>query len=216
MQNAPVVIFTGFGRFGDYFFNPTERILRIIGGKIIAGYKIETFVFPAEISSRFAQLVIQEAIMKKAKAIISLGLSSVVNGIRVESSCCNWVDNQKYVHPKNNERTVLCHYSEKEKIKLDQTFYNLKILEGELKNIGIPLEHSQDAGGFCCNALMFSLLKVAQEEGEIFGFAFFHVPCVRECIKPKHAKGKLFLTEQQLLAFVEIFLKSIYEKGEKQ
>jgi pyroglutamyl-peptidase len=51
-------------------------------------------------------------------------------------------------------------------------------IEGVLKNAGIPVKISNDAGSFVCNYLFYRLMETNQETFRLCGF--IHVPLIPE------------------------------------
>jgi pyroglutamyl-peptidase len=89
------VIFTGFLPFGGYQFNPTEDLVRYFNSYVtIPQIEIMGLVLPCTYFGAFEKL---SKIIDKEKpdAIISMGLSSCVKGIRIETTFRNLM-NGKY------------------------------------------------------------------------------------------------------------------------
>lgn len=180
------ILITGFQTFGDYRVNPTEKFLK--NNNVLGDFYLHSLIFPArtflENAENFGTEIVKTAVSLKAVAIISLGMASDVQGLRIESQAFNWSAG-KY-----------CDKSEQE-LKLDQRrppwycksidfkYWNIEYLRINLARRGIKFEQelSTDAGRFCCNALMYRTLTVLRPKHDNIPYIFFHIPCTAEAIE---------------------------------
>lgn len=209
-------ILTGFSTFGNYTVNPTEILTRHLDGKTLAGHLIHSFVLPTEVicsqgTINHGRQVVEKAVSMKASAIISLGIASEARGVRVETKCINWLENNRYCTEFENRRPV--DYSsrirEEKFVQLDK--WNLSRLSEELASLGISFEISNNAGTYCCNALMYRTLQHMQEWSIKIPFIFAHVPCTEESIANIvgfDRKSKILVRQEELVVVVEKFLEA--------
>lgn len=180
-------ILTGFQPFGAYPANPTKELALSLDGKILVGHRIRSFVFPTLVLSPegeedWGRKLVDEALALDASVIISLGLASESQGLRVEKFAANWVENDKYCTAFENRKPVQADRPAHEKLQMPLAHWDLVKLHFELLGTNTPLQMSEDAGGYCCNALMYRTLRVMQDFGVDIPFVFAHVPCTRELV----------------------------------
>ena len=78
------VIVTGFEPFGDYEFNPTQDSAEYFDGREIGEFEVKGLVLPCVYRGAFD--ILKETIEEiDPVTIVSTGLSSSVQGIRVET-----------------------------------------------------------------------------------------------------------------------------------
>lgn len=211
-------IITGFRPFGAYKINPTEKAVKGLDNKFIQGHHIKSLVFNTQIFSLDAGYQAVNIAKKfRAKAIISLGISSAVRGIRIEKVCTNWVEHENYCTASENKKPLDACYPDKEALTVNLRQWNLEKIHDELQKNFIPFEKeiSINAGNFCCNALMYRILSWRENLNYKIPFIFCHVPCTEESvagITDFDRKGKILITDGQLTKTIEILLDS-YESG---
>lgn len=179
-------IVTGLGVFGDYAVNPTEILARKLAGEVVAGHKIHSMVFPTTIfpsgeSVDVGTRIVTEAISADASVIISFGITSVAKGVRVETMCTNWVES-KYCSPHENGRPLSDARTHQEKLRMPLASWDLDGLSIWLGRADIPFELSEDAGMYCCNALMYRVLLSLSDRMVRIPFIFVHLPCTEESV----------------------------------
>lgn len=210
-------ILTGFQTFGEYVVNPTEILARSLDGKILSGHKIHPFVFPKLIlpltpSEDYGRIIVESALKNKISVIISLGLSSAIKGFRLERSCTNWVESDKYCSELEN-RMPIVEFHQKRKMKfVPLNRWDLPLMFEGFRKTGIPFESeiSFDAGTYCCNALMYRVLDAMEISGLEIPFLFAHVPCTEESILgvADFDRQKTLIKQEQLKKGVEVILQS--------
>lgn len=179
------ILLTGFEKFGAYTENITEIAATTI--KIISDYHVSGMVFPTLIFPKdgedYGEKIIARAKEIGANVIISLGIASVVQDIRIETQAINWVENEKYCLVSEQRRVIDETLILKKELKVDLNkwllgnFRDISALE-EMMYLGqadCKVELSSDAGTFCCNALMFRTLRALQKNKLDIPFLFLHV-----------------------------------------
>jgi pyrrolidone-carboxylate peptidase len=163
-------------------------------------------VFPTTILSRdgqedYGKKVVEYALAKKASVIISLGLASAAKGVRVERMCSNWVENDWYCTAFENRKPASSERPVKERLAMPLERWSVERLRRKLGVVGILLEISDDAGGYCCNALMYRTLLAMQNLRVSIPFIFAHVPCTAEAVTriPDFDERKVILRRRNLI-----------------
>lgn len=179
------VLITAFGPFPHTPDNPTPRLAQRVAARIgdpadpaLVGWQIDTRTLstswdaPAEL---VGELRDDERL---PDVIVALGVSHLARGLRVE----RWAVNEaalktpdvtgklpegKELVPGAPERLEgLMHRPRFERVVRDA------------RVAGHPVDFSDDAGRYLCNALFFHLLQVAEASGETQLAGFVHVPHV--------------------------------------
>jgi pyroglutamyl-peptidase len=214
-------ILTGFEVFGKYTVNPTETLARSLGGEVVAGHLIRSMVFPTTVLAPHGEVdvgnsIVDESFLVDASVIISFGIASEARGVRIERTCTNWVENAKYCTPFENKKPLSGVYVPKERLLMPLQSWDLATLSEKLAAAGIPLETSEDAGSYCCNALMYRTLRSMKECSLEIPFIFVHVPCTEEAVAnmPGFDRSKKVLFRQEtLVTVVESLLGSYLPKS---
>jgi pyrrolidone-carboxylate peptidase len=180
------ILVTGFSRFGDYRNNPTEELSK--EPALFMFHKTDYMVFPPEVFSEgaegFGKEIVEAAISSGARAIVSLGMSSAVKGMRIETCAYNWSENSKYGNPEDQKRPLSERFPEKHPLSYGLWSWNLEKIFFSLDIAGFEYESefSKDPGFFCCNALMFRTILALEDSGCKIPYIFIHVPCTPESV----------------------------------
>jgi len=167
-----LAILTGFEPFGPYKYNPVQDTTQEYNKKKVNGIEIRGLVLPCTYYGGFE--VLSEKINEISPDIIlSTGLASRVNGIRIETIGRN-IMKGKYPDAEgrnpNNEPLIKngkpLYFVNSNSINLTNSLYE--------KNI--PAEISIDAEGFICNSLIYLTARRIFNENLPIKFAFFHTP----------------------------------------
>ncbi len=202
------VILTGFLPFGDYDFNPTEKSALYYNSRMISGIKIIGIVLPCTYFSAFEKLsnLMDE---EKPDGIISMGLSSCVRGIRIETVFRNLM-NGKYSDSNGYKPVNL-------PISLDKNAR--EFLSGNTNNLShanilysnnIPVEISGDADTFVCNSLGYLTTKKIIEDNLDVRNIFIHIPWTDD-YRSEISLGidKIFLEKDKYYKGIELLIKNI-------
>ncbi len=209
-------ILTGFEVFGKYAVNPTEILARSLAGEVVSGHLIRSMVFPTTVlvphGARDAgTLIVDEAFLVDASVIISLGIDSGARGVRIERTCINWVENAKYCTQYENQKPLSDAHDPKERLPMPLQSWDFAGLSERLALAGIPLETSEDAGSYCCNALMYRTRRSMKECSLEIPFIFVHVPCTEEAVADMpdfDRASKVLFHQEDLATVVESLLES--------
>ncbi|QFR39574.1 hypothetical protein A9Q91_05125 [Candidatus Gracilibacteria bacterium 28_42_T64] len=203
------VIVTGFEPFGPYKYNPVQDAARELQDRVIGNKKVNSLVLPCTYKGAFESLkeLIEEV---KPTAIISMGLSSGVGGIRIESTAHN-VMNGKYLDA-NGE-------SPKAETIVDDGDYFLKMnsdahkIANILRGEGIGVEISADADSFVCNSLMYLTTFYINQYNKKIRNVFFHTPWTDNFKNDigELEGGKIRIPKDDLSGAVETIIKNIKE-----
>jgi pyroglutamyl-peptidase len=178
------ILITGFRPFGNYKVNPTEQFLK--NHSVLGNLRLHSLIFPArslvEGAEDFGLTIVETAKALKAVAIISLGMSSAVKGLRIETRAINWSAGKYCLETEDRQRlnpSFPAWYSKKVNLAHWDT-------EEMFKNFGfssIRFEKriSIHAGTYCCNALMYRTL-VALGPAYQIPYIFIHIPCSAEAV----------------------------------
>lgn len=169
------VILTGFGPFGPYQFNPTKELAEFYNGKLIWNAEVISIVLPCTYLSAFDVLskVIDE---NHPDLIISLGLSSSLQKIRIETKFRNVMDG-KYpdvdgFDPKDMQ--IRKDYSVDHAISPTS---DSNLLEKVFGSHQIPFEISKNADFYFCNSLGYlTSYKLSQYPLQPIKNVFMHIP----------------------------------------
>ena len=216
---------TGFRPFGLYGSNSTGKLANEMHGQVLYGYHIcglafETSMRVASPDRNCGEEIVGYAEDAGASAIISFGMSSTVLGLRVEGMCSNWVDCDKYCDPQENCQPITAHRPARETLAIDLVPWNVPRVYEELKRRQIPCEFevSQNAGGFCCNALMYLTLCAMERRKKRLPFLFGHVPCSPQAVRgiplEQFDSGKKVLIKEGMLKeMLEVILQNFTQAG---
>lgn len=208
-MNVRKIILTGFQPFGNYTVNPVQQSTEYFHDKIIGHYgrrKVIGIVLPATYLGAFQ--VLSAAIDElKPGAIISTGLASSAQGIRIETRfhnmmCGKYPDNDGYAPDNVPIKQVARDFYD---ATADPT-----LLTDRLNAKNIPNEISDDADRFICNSLGYlTTRKIVTQELHITN-TFIHVPWTDEyrnevTLSPE----KMYMQKAQLYEALELLLNAI-------
>jgi pyrrolidone-carboxylate peptidase len=209
------VLLSGFSEYGDYPANSAELVAKSLNGMELQGYQVHSRIFPATIPSTGTNRgldLFNEADSLGSRAIISLGMSSDKKGLCVETRTANIIFNKKYCSPEQNGRAIYNSCQHGQKHDLDVSKWNINQFQSLCKSAGIFTEVSVEAGGFCCNHLMFQLFwtaRIMRKHREI-PWIYIHVPCSPEALpctlKEFNQSGKITMSTEDMIRGLEILL----------
>lgn len=209
------ILITGFRPFGDYAENTSGLAARNI--RIAGPYSIERVVVPVYIFGKeangFGKHIVKLAREIDAKAIISLGMASDIRGVRIESTAVNWVENDKYCLKSEQRKVIDKKLSAGYPLTIDFESWDITKIMSELKASGLAYESeiSDDAGTYCCNALMFRILKAMQDMWCTIPYLFLRLPCTAEAVKdiPDFSKDKHLTSLPEIAKTLTIFMDGL-------
>ncbi len=207
------ILVTGFKKFGDYSCNCTEQFLGEYN--TIGEFAINPLVLPAHTFADGAEYsymeLAQAALASEASAVISLGMASDVQGLRIETCATNW-STGKYCLRSEQNRRLNPRYSARHIKEVDMSRWDIELIRKNLKELDIKFEDklSTDAENFCCNALMYRTLFVLRQVYNI-PFIFLHIPCSAEAVSgmKDFNKKKDIITMETLHDILTVFSMGI-------
>jgi len=215
-------ILTGFAPFGKYVVNPTAILARDLQEKVIAGHLIHSIVLRTSVllpnqAFGYEREVGERLTSYAPDVIISLGIASDVKGIRIESRCFNWLENDTYCTPFENRRPLFNDLRPQQEMSARLEEWDLAALDAQLSKVGIPFEISDDPGRYCCNALMCWFLRMLADSSQQIPYLFAHLPCTEESIAgidDFDRIKKTLLRQDQFPTIVEKLLSTYHPASE--
>lgn len=209
------ILITGFTPFPTAPENPTEVLIEMVRQGEIAtpeGVAVSAHVLPVEYEASWARL--EELIAQvKPQTLVSFGLSAKATGFTLERLARNEIEATR---PDNSgARPVASEILDNGQATL-ATGLPLDDLFSALSEDGLPVDYSDDAGGYVCNHLFYRCVACeAKERPALAGFV--HMPYLEEQRARLEATGAIelglaALTRDQLKRGVEIILQVVAGK----
>lgn len=201
------IILTGFEPFGPYQYNPTKQSTEDFNGKTFGDRTVIGLVLPSVYSAwgHLASTILHNS---DAYAIISTGLSSSVQGIRIESTFRNTM-NGKYADANGYAPKNMPVLNENVPYTIHSKAPHKKLLHLLLEN-NVPAERSNDADNFICNALGYMTSVAMRNSGYINRNLFVHIPWTTFYQdKVPHVTGKIFLDHDLYYKGLELLIRNI-------
>lgn len=201
------IILTGFEPFGEYKFNPSKDLVEHYNGKVFGEKQIIGIVLPCTYLGAFEKI---EKVLTRQKphAIVSVGLASRVQGIRIETKfqnlMCGKYPDANGFNPVDME--IIPH---SERFFWSEGLANAIFLN-KLRSENIPVEISNDAEGFICNSLGYLTSKKIKENKLPIRNMFLHIPWTDDYkSKITLEPGKIYMPKETLHKAIELIIKSI-------
>ena len=203
------VILTGFEPFGNYAFNPTQESTEYFNHiGIVSSVRVVGVVLPCTYYGAFQALY---AIVQKEKpdAILSTGLSSEVNGIRIETTFRNVMDG-KYPDANGYRPIAKPIIAEEKAKKILTATADTAHLANILRQNDIPVEISTDSHAFICNSLAYLTSEMIIENKSPIRNMFIHIPWT-DNYKNKITieSHKIFLNKEKYYKGLELLISHI-------
>lgn len=204
-----LAILTGFEPFGPYKYNPVQNTTQEYNKKRINGIEIRGLILPCTYYGGF-ELLSKKINELSPDIILSTGLASRVNGIRIETIGRN-IMNGKYpdAEGRNPDNEPLI------KNGKDWYFTNSDSinLAKSLSKEKISTEISLDAEGFICNSLIYLTARRIFNENLPIKFSFFHTPWTEDYLdRITLEPEKKTIKKSELKKAIEIILTNIREE----
>ena len=201
------VIITAFEPFGEYRFNPTEEIVKRIH---LSPFDLDTMIFVIILPCEYyAFSVLDKAICEvNPNLVVSLGLSSSVTKLRIESRFKNLMES-KYADNKGfkpQSQKILKSRTAPNYVEANSNPQHYKKL---LEDNNIPIEISSDADTFICNSLGFLTSYKITKENLNMENIFMHIPWTdsyRDMVKLE--EGKIFIDSGTVIEAIKLIIKS--------
>ncbi len=165
------MLLTGFEGYGGHGINPSGKVAKALDGAEIGGVRVAGRVLPvvhAGLAARIEALIAETA----PRAVICLGLDPGEAAIRLERVAANALD---FEIADNDGAILKGPVCEGGPAALNSTL-PLDAIEGRLRTAGLPVRHSDNAGRFVCNALMYHALAAAARRDPAPPCGFIHLP----------------------------------------
>ena len=207
------IILSGFVPFGAYPVNSSQQVVWRLAQRGIDGIKIVPAIFDATIpEENRGEVLAVRARALGVSGIISLGMASEKKGLCIERWATNAVDNEKYCPPLLQGTRIDPRQPYGWRIALDLAPWNVMEFEKACTAEGIPVELSDDAGGFCCNHLAYQTRTALIEREETTPYLFIHLPCSPATIpneKEFAAAGKVSMSVDKMVLGIELLLQKV-------
>ena len=206
------IVLSGFGLFGDYLVNSSEKTAIYLAKNPPAGFQILPIIFEANIpQTNRGKELLEHARIFEACAIVSIGMASEKRGLCIEKWAVNLINNPRYCPSAINGTSIDKTVPHSKKIETDLVPWNLDAFLKTTETEGITVEHSINAGGFCCNHLAYQVRSAQLQESDSIPYIFIHVPCCPEAIKNPSDffhTGKVTMTVNKIARGIELLLTS--------
>ncbi|MES2225112.1 MAG: hypothetical protein V4478_03960 [Patescibacteria group bacterium] len=199
------VILTGFGPFGPYAFNPTHDSAQAFNGKVFGDRTVIGTTLPCTYDA-WKELA---ALMNQVTpyAVISTGLSSRVQGMRIESTFWNTMQGKYPDANGYNPQGYPISTISPSNIRSKSAH---KELLDMLKRKGIPAESSVDPDAFICNSLGYRTSLAARTNEYDIRNMFVHIPWTSDYQeKISLEEGKIFLDIDKYHQGLELLIRNI-------
>lgn len=173
------ILVTGFRPFGSIARNPSGDIAASLDGTDVRGARVSAVVLPV-VRARALPLTLEAVARFEPKAVVALGLAADRDVVHVEAFARNLDDFEN--EDEGGERARARPVIPGGVPELAATLPAAGIADA-IREAGIPVAPSRDAGAFLCNHLYYGLLHEAatRPPGRTFGCVFLHLPGVPEC-----------------------------------
>lgn len=159
------ILLTGFGPFGGHARNVSEEAVRRLDGVEVEGFALRALCLPVQFERAVAAL--EEAIeAERPLAVISLGIHDDA-GYRVELSAKN---ERHYALPDVDGHLVQDAPVEQGAPAMVFSSLPVAAIKQAFEQAGLPVELSEDAGRYLCNAVCYWAARRVTPAG------FVHVP----------------------------------------
>lgn len=198
------VIMTGFQPFGDERTNPSEKLVKDLSGKQIAGAYIQTYLVPVTIQGiQQYSAQIAEEISNVGAVVIGLGLAGGRKGLAVERVAVNCFDFP--ITDNSGAQPVDTLISDDGPAAYFSSLPIKRIVRA-WREAGIPGYVSNTAGTYICNGMFYLLRHGLRNSGSRAGF--IHVPYTSDIASDASQPSMQYDT---MLRGVEIAIRVVVE-----
>lgn len=169
------VLLTGFEPFGGESVNPSQEVVMLLHGEVVAGCKVESRVLPCAFGASSAALLTALRWVRP-RVVIALGQGGGAAGIVVERVAVNLddapiADNTGY---RPIDQPVVRGAPVGQFSSLPT-----KAIVTALRERGIEASLSTSAGSFVCNHVFYALMHALVHRPKVIG-GFIHLPFLPE------------------------------------
>lgn len=170
--NTKHLLLTGFDPYGGRGLNPAAEIVKQLQDQQIRGVSVIGRTFPV-VFQNIEQNIRQTLAETDPVAVISLGLWPGSPLIRLERIGVNLAHCE--IPDNAGESLIDRPLAETGPEALFSTL-PLRRIEQQLLEAGIPVQFSNSAGTFLCNAALYHFLQALREAGKNIPCGFIHLP----------------------------------------
>jgi pyroglutamyl-peptidase len=166
---------TGFEPFGGSVANPSELLVRALEAAPPAGFELAAAVLPVSYARAGAAL---ESAVRSAEPelVVCFGQADGRSGISVERIALNFDDTER----PDNEGVASNTEIDAEGPVAYRSTLPVDAIVAALRDEGIPAGSSRDAGGYLCNRVFYTLMRLLEAERPGARGGFVHVPLLPE------------------------------------
>lgn len=166
-----LVLVTGFGYYGKYWFNPSGEVAQLLSGREVRGYTIVSHVMPVSIRVVRSELprILEEL---SPRLIIGLGLAPEATELSLELAAVNAA-----YFPKGDIESYRADYEPVVEggSFVAYTTLPIKHILSECRDKKLlPLRPSLSTGLYLCNAAAYIIMSYGLKHNALAGFV--HVP----------------------------------------
>ncbi len=183
---AGTLLLTGFEPFGKWEVNPSSEVARRLDDETVAGLRVEGRRLPVSWEGTWQALkdYIDEV---NPDAILMLGLANKRPYISIESQGLNKCGQT----PDNAGQQAPAAFIEEQGDDAISSTLPVAEIVKSIEALGLPVQISEDAGGYLCNFAIYKALAWARNERPDLPIGFIHLPNSREIVE----EGGLSLEE---------------------
>lgn len=178
-DNTPTVLITGFGPFPGVSINATSTLAPSVASaarKVFPDIDFNYAVLPTDWTG--ARSLLDELKSQLSPEVsLHFGVSDSAQGFVIETTAKNICKSMEDAAGRLPKYETL--YNDDSDQRLS-TFPSDTIIS-ELRKSGLPAEHSQDAGGYLCNAVLYQSLRFDEDHTNHGCTGFIHVPVTLGC-----------------------------------
>lgn len=199
------VVITGFEPFGEFRVNPSGDFVRRLDGKTIGGLTVTGRVLPVTLTGlqHRVDTILDEL---QPQMLIAFGLAGDAQAIRIERLAVNRLhfDIPDNDGAKPQDAPILADGPD----TLPATLA-LPPIEAALRDAGIPVEMSDNAGTYLCNATFYHFLDAIRRRDSAIPCGFIHVPG----LPGQAAAGSMELAQMERAARIAIEVQARFLRG---
>jgi pyroglutamyl-peptidase len=166
---------TGFEPFGGSAVNPSELLVRALGAEPPDGIELTAAVLP--VSYARAGAALEEAVRSaRPDLVVCFGQADGRSGISIERIALNLDDTER---PDNEGVASQAEIDADGPVAYRSTL-PVDAIVVALRDEGIPAASSRDAGGYLCNRVFYTLMRLLEAERPSARGGFVHVPLLPE------------------------------------
>lgn len=192
------VLLTGFSSFGSVVSNPSQRLVDYFSKNPPESIELATVTLPV-VWSKLHQAIAEEIATVSPDYILMMGVATNRKYWSVETSAKNVVGNIPDALGKYPEFPVL----DANGIPVECVTLPMDALVGAISASGLPVQRSDDAGTYLCNAALYRGLQIGKQKQIPTGF--LHIPADQETYGEGNSEHAYFTFEQHVKALTASF-----------